>query len=637
MKIALCQMEVVAKRPDLNTARAMKMLDEAKANGAELIAFSEMVIPGYMVGDLWEDESFLMDCTEHSKALANYAMEQGVVLVMGTVSSYLGWYGTGTSIKYNDGRISKFNSACLVDPKYGSHWHHKMNRPNYREFDDKRYFDRAANQTLAVLHGDSVLSQSICEDGWDTDYDTKPIEKIAAHINKLYNSQEISNLHFNLSCSPFTKGKNGARNRRFAKHSEEFDGLFYINCVGIQNNGKNVFTFDGGTTVYSRGAVLGALPPLQECIGYVQAEKQKVTLLGDNWESTQRDPDLKDVLVYGTQKFLEQCGVKKVVIGLSGGIDSALSAMIHVKAVGAQNVVLVNMPTQYNSNTTKGIAADIAKNLGCPYMVVPIGGICASLQSAITAPLKDVYVEKGGGIDIDVSHPLYNVSEQYQEDSENIAARMRGAGIQAALAAGLKAVFPNNGNKSELTVGYCTLYGDVGGYMAPLADLWKYEVYEVAKQLSDEMGGILPDIIFTLKPSAELSANHNVDEGQGDPLTYWYHDKLLASWMEPWSRRGIEGTLEDFKEGKLLLNLGLLEYAPQFIQLFPSIKAFIDDAERWWKLFNQSVFKRVQAPPVLVVSRRAYGFDFRESIGGVGYTSRYMALKEILLAKKDGV
>lgn len=1076
MKIALCQMEVVAKRPDLNTARAMKMLDEAKANGAELIAFSEMVIPGYMVGDLWEDESFLMDCTEHSKALANYAMEQGVVLVMGTVSSYLGWYGTGSSIKYNDGRISKFNSACLVDPKYGSHWHHKMNRPNYREFDDKRYFDRAANQTLAVLHGDSVLSQSICEDGWDTDYDTKPIEKIAAHINKLYNSQEISNLHFNLSCSPFTKGKNGARNRRFAKHSEEFDGLFYINCVGIQNNGKNVFTFDGGTTVYSRGEVLGALPPLQECIGYVQAEKQKVTLLGDNWESTQRDPDLKDVLVYGTQKFLEQCGVKKVVIGLSGGIDSALSAMIHVKAVGAQNVVLVNMPTQYNSNTTKGIAADIAKNLGCPYMVVPIGDICASIQSAITAPLKGVYVEKGDGIGKDASHPLYDVNERYQEDSENIAARMRGAGIQAALAAGLKAVFPNNGNKSELTVGYCvlpdqytwmlsrgygylgdvtagdtekpgnrvlqttrsvkkvkitiqtalgdslrcsedhlvkvldrgtskvqfkkacdldrktdlvcyrvggkvfgdkthlgvyrhsksvmdfrsedvafpeelteevakllgvcladgsygtknvytitstkdyvhdfikkaclslglsgsclsdrksvrygvlgiricnsqfvgwlqwlgvkngagikdvpqclrhapesiiraflsglfldsscnstpnvlreityhsgsegladfvhhsllnlgilnykrvyhsknpkhlprwevyipsveterllsvlqpikeslgaraadntrariknkggfdyvyghsavriqlarfferngekanslrypgcvsrpvamkwlehplidkatlddkidqealqgfiestygierffhitdissevgtfpmmdlsmeteheylvngmvvhncTVYGDLGGYMAPLADLWKYEVYEVAKQLSDEMGGILPDIIFTLKPSAELSANHNVDKGQGDPLTYWYHDKLLASWMEPWSRRGIEGTLEDFKEGKLLLNLGLLEYAPQFIQLFPSTKAFIDDAERWWKLFNQSVFKRVQAPPVLVVSRRAYGFDFRESIGGVGYTSRYMALKEILLAKKDGV
>ena len=613
MKIALCQMEVVAKRPDLNAARAMKMLDEAKANGAELIAFSEMVIPGYMVGDLWEDESFLMDCTEHSKALANYAMEQGVVLVMGTVSSYLGWYGTGSSIKYNDGRISKFNSACIVDPKYGVHWHHKMNRPNYREFDDKRYFDRAANQTLAVLHGESVLSQSICEDGWDTDYDTKPIERIAERINKLYNASEISNLHFNLSCSPFTKGKNGARNRRFAKHSEEFDGLFYINCVGIQNNGKNVFTFDGGTTVYSRGAVLGALPPLQECIGYVQAEKQKVTLLGDNWESTQRDPDLKDVLVYGTQKFLEQCGIKKVVIGLSGGIDSALSAMIHVKAVGAQNVVLVNMPTQYNSNTTKGIAADIAKNLGCPYMVIPVGELCDSLEHEVFHGVQSANVK------------------EYKVDSENIAARMRGAGIQAALAAGLKAVFPNNGNKSELTVGYCTLYGDVGGYMAPLADLWKYEVYEVAKQLSDEMGGILPEAIFTLKPSAELSDDHNVEKGKGDPLVYWYHDKLLASWMEPWSRRGIEGTLQDFKEGKLLLNLGLQEYAPQFIQMFPTTLDFIKDAERWWTQFNQSVFKRVQAPPVLVVSRRAYGFDFRESMGGVVYTSAYLKLKELLL------
>jgi NAD+ synthase (glutamine-hydrolysing) len=382
---------------------------------------------------------------------------------------------------------------------------------------------------------------------------------------------------------------------------------------------------------------MGALPPLKECLGYVEVYQDgSMSLVDGPWLKEQEDPTLSEVLVYGTKMFLQSCGIHKVVIGLSGGIDSALSTLIHVKALGPENVVLVNMPTEYNSETTKGIAADIAKNLGCPYMVVPIGDLCRRLESTITNPFKDVYKDAGGMgfVREDKTHPLYAVNNAYKVDSENIAARMRGAGIQAALAAGLKAVFPNNGNKSELTVGYCTLYGDVGGYMAPLADLWKYEVYEVAKQLSDEMGGILPEAIFTLKPSAELSADHNVEEGKGDPLVYWYHDKLLASWMEPWSRRGIEGTLQDFKDGKLLLNLGLQEYAPQFIQMFPTTLDFIKDAERWWTQFNQSVFKRVQAPPVLVVSRRAYGFDFRESMGGVAYTLNYLRLKELLLQER---
>ena len=608
-KIALCQMEVVAKRPDKNYEKACSMLEEAARNGATMAVFPEMAIPGYLVGDIWEDQTFLNDCVWYSSLLVSYAAARKMTVIFGTVTdgTHLGFE---PEFRGEDGRIRKYNSAVTATGSSISIYN-KTNLPNYREFDDKRYFAAGNGCPHPVHSADLWTTTSICEDGWDDDYVEKPI----AAAYKQLECSTATHIHFNLSCSPYTKGKNGARNRRFAKHSQGFAALCYVNCVGSQNNGKDVFVFDGSTTVYLNGGTYGALPPLVECIGYLEQDGTDVTISGTNWLTSQLDPSLDEVLVYGTKKFLEQCGVGKVVIGLSGGIDSALSAMIHVKALGKENVVLVNMPTEFNSATTKGIAADIAAKLGCTYMVVPIGAMCDTF-----------------------SHVLYSqvsacgLNSQYKEDLENIAARMRGAGVQAALAAGLKAVFPNNGNKSELSVGYCTMYGDLGGYLAPLADLWKTEVYEVALQMSADMGDVLPESIFTLKPSAELSAEQNVDEGGGDPQIYWYHDKLFASWMEPWSREGIEGTLHAYKAGTLLSKFGIEDRKADFLALFPTADKFIADAERWWNLFTGlSVVKRVQAPPVLAVSRRAYGYDYRESIGSQGLTNRYKQVKKEIL------
>lgn len=632
--LALCQMKVEAKDPELNAKRAIELMREAAANGACLVAFPEMVT-GYMVGDLWEDHSYLTLCERSNRMIEGEARRLGVACLFGGVSR------DASCERYDDGRQVRHNSVYMV-PQGDSATvlQHKRNLPNYREFDDKRYFAAGAPST-GTLYLDSTsvsITSSVCEDGWDDHYVSHPIAELAdvergrmIHVDSTCRTLRVPHpphmsVHFNLSCSPFTVGKNKARNRRFAEHSNGFDLLCYVNNVGIQNNGKGVFTFDGTTTVYKDGHVLGALPALKECIGYVEVDPRhnKAFLLGDNWLASQEDPSMSDVLVYGIQEFMGLNNLKRVVIGLSGGIDSALSALLHVKALGSKNVLLVNMPTEHNSRTTKDIAAEIASNLGCPYMVVPVGDLCKVVASSVADGICTFEMN-------DVTFPF-----GYKVDSENIAARMRGAGIQAALAAGIGGVFPNNGNKSEASVAYCTIGGDLMGYLAPLGDLWKGEVYTMAKELSDEMGGILPYSIFSLKPSAELSSSQNVDEGKGDPLTYWYHDKLFASWMEPWERSGIEGTIQAYAEGTLLEDLGIADRVQDFRELFPDAKAFVADAERWWALHTGlAIVKRVQAPPVLVLKRRSYGYDYREAIGRQGLGDSYLSLKKALLGEDD--
>ena len=182
-----------------------------------------------------------------------------------------------------------------------------------------------------------------------------------------------------------------------------------------------------------------------------------------------------------------------------------------------------------------------------------------------------------------------------------------------------------------MTVGYTTLYGDLGGYLANLADLWKGEVYELGRYLNKTVfhRDVIPEGSFAVAPSAELSVEQAVDEGKGDPLMYPYHDKLFRSWVEDWNRSTPEEILEWYGEGTLEQHL---DYEGCVKDLFPSPKHFIDDLERWWNHYQgMGVAKRIQAPPVLAVKRRAFGFDHRESQTGPHYTRRYRELKKRLI------
>lgn len=610
--VAVCQINVIPKRPDLNSRKMIEFLASAYGAGATVAVFPEMSIPGYLIGDDWEDLAFIEDCRSYGADVELFARSLGIGVVFGNVTKL------DTSLNQHDGRAVKHNTAHVAIGTV-TRSHNKVNLPNYREFDDCRHFTPGNPGYTAWSEDETAFyTVSICEDGWDDDYDNSPIAAAADKVQAVGLAEGNANIHLNLSCSPFTQGKNGARNRRFGKHSEDFDALFYVNNVGVQNNGKNVFVFDGSSTVYSKGECVLALPPLVECFGIVSVSTEGVRAVSDNWLTSQQDPQIHEVLTYAIKEFCAQSGIKRTVIGLSGGVDSALSVMLHVKALGKENVIAVNLPTQFNSDTTKGIAKEIAGNLGIRYLEVPIGKAVEKFMDEVHAGLYKSHVTR----------------DEFWDDTENIQARMRGAGVQAMLAAGFKAVFPNNGNKAEVTVGYCTLGGDHMGYLAPLGDLWKHEVYETAKAIDATFDkNILPEALFTLKPSAELSAEQSVDEGKGDPIVYWYHDKLFASWMEPWNRKNIEDTLRAYVDGTLLESLGLADKEADFAALFQTPADFVADIERWWGLFKgMGTVKRVQSPPTVVVSRRAFGFDFREAIGQVHYTRQYRNIKAKLLA-----
>ena len=202
----------------------------------------------------------------------------------------------------------------------------------------------------------------------------------------------------------------------------------------------------------------------------------------------------------------------------------------------------------------------------------------------------------------------------------------------AALAAAIGGGFTCNANKAEMTVGYATLYGDEAGFLAALADLWKNQVYALAKYLNEKIyrREVVPQGIIDIVPSAELSNAQNVDEGKGDPLKYPYHDFLFRAFIESWNKITPEDILKWYAEKNLEKEIGcevgLVE------KYFPTAEEFINDLERWWKLFTgMAVAKRIQSPPVLAVSRRAYGFDHRESQNGFYFTQKYKQLKEKLL------
>ena len=400
---------------------------------------------------------------------------------------------------------------------------------------------------------------------------------------------------------------------------EKGKAIFYINTLGLQDKGKTVYAFPGRVQVFNEnGERVLISPAYTEGVNVIDTAQLPSAVTQHAEESI---APIHRMLRYAVQKFLTRIHMERVVIGISGGIDSAVAAALYVDAIGAENVLLVNMPSRFNSTTTKGLAAQLADNLGCRHMIVPIEeSVTHTVDQLTTVPIMGKCAAEGEHLTIS------------SFVRENMQARDRSGRVLSAVAAAWGAGFTCNANKAESTVGYATLYGDQAGFLSALADLWKYQVYDLARYLNDSVYGreVIPQGIIDIVPSAELSDAQNVDEGKGDPIRYLYHDYLFHAFAE--NNETPEEILEYYAKNTLEAQIGCAEGL--VAAYFPTTADFIADLERWWRLYTgMAVAKRIQSPPLLSVSGRAYGSDHPESQIGAYETIRYRALKEKLLQK----
>ena len=535
MKIAIAQVNATVGDFDGNSdkiAEAWRRADEA---GAALIVLPELALCGYPPRDLLAKPAFLRRNREALDALAKRGGRAVAVV------------GYASANETDSGRPARNSAAVLQDGEVTA-VRHKTLLPTYDVFDEDRYFEPATNNTPVEIHGTKV-GITICEDIWndevflhDRRYDRRPAEKLAA---------DGAELLLNLSASPWCLGKEHSRHVLLSQLSAKCGcPLVYCNLVG----GNDELVFDGGSQFYNGHGVLGASGAMfAEDLLLIDTE----TIEPKSGDTSDDDEKIFRALSLGVRDYLHKCGFKSAVIGLSGGIDSAVTAAVAVDALGPENVRGVAMPSQYSSQGSLDDAEALAGALGIRHDVVPIEPVFESLKAQLGSLFE--------GLDDDTTE-------------ENMQARIRG-NILMSMSNKFGSLLLTTGNKSELAVGYCTLYGDMCGGLAVISDLPKLRVYSLARWMNRDRE-IIPESTITKPPSAELRPDQ-LDQDSLPP--YDVLDAILEAYI-------VDGSDSE------------------------AIVASGHDAatvERIIRLINLNEYKRRQAAPGIKVTSKAFGVGRR--------------------------
>jgi NAD+ synthase (glutamine-hydrolysing) len=537
VKIALGQINPTVGDFAGNAAKIIGFAARARAEGAGLILFPELSICGYPPRDLVERASFVAHNREAAEHIA--AETRGIAVICGLV----------TPANVDTGK-SVMNSAALLMDGSIKFVQSKMLLPTYDVFDDSRNFAPARSQVLFPFCG-KQMALTICEDAWNDKhfwprrlYSVDPVEALV---------QAGGNFVLNISASPFWIGKRELRQEMLATIARtDRVPVAFVNQVG----GNDSLVFDGSSLVFDReGKVIAQGKSFEEDLIFFDSD----SLTGDIHEQIAgEEASIYAALVLGTRDYLAKCGFHKAVIALSGGIDSALTAAIAVDAIGAANVIGIGMPSEYSSEGSVTDARELAENLGIRFEALPISDIFNAFRSTLRPMFK-------------------NVPEDVAE--ENIQSRIRGS-LLMALSNKFGALVLSTGNKSELGVGYCTLYGDMAGGLAVINDVPKTLVYRLSRYVNSRKQ-VIPQATLEKPPSAELRP------GQKDTDSLPPYEVLDA-------------ILEDYVEQARSAD----DIAREHGFDLPLVKNVIRMVER-------NEYKRQQAAPGIKVSPKAFGYGRR--------------------------
>ena len=542
VKIALAQINPIIGDFSGNLATMLRGTQRAAQAGADLVVFPELAICGYPPADLLEKPAFLQRAQEVLEELASLTSDLGTAVLCGYPSPAPPESGKHV-----------FNSAAVLRSGRIAFVQHKRLLPFYDVFDEQRYFASAPSQSIYEIAGER-LAITICEDAWNDKnfwelrrYQVDPIEELM---------RQHADVILNISASPFWRGKRATRESMLAaiarRHARP---VVMVNQVG----GNDSLLFDGSSLAFNAaGVVTARARSCAEDLVFFDTKTQSGDLRGNTGEESDEDGVCLAALAMGVRDYVRKCGFGQVLVGLSGGIDSALVATIAVDALGAANVVGIGMPSEYSSTGSVEDSRELARNLGIRFELVPIAPMFADFNQAL-GPLF-----AGAASDL---------------TEENLQSRIRGT-LLMALSNKWNALVLTTGNKSEMATGYCTLYGDMVGALAVLGDVMKTEVYALCRRINRDRERI-PEAILRKPPSAELRPG----QLDADSLPDYVHlDPVLAAYIERYE------TASEIAEHS-------------------SLSA--DEVARVLKLVERSEYKRQQAAPVLKITPKAFGMGRR--------------------------